>query len=194
MEVLITTSIWYCLYQLRPNDITRNYLSAIHATSVILFYLSSMNILYLYYISMGYYLADIIHEITTIQKTITLYQVGVIVHHAIVILSLHTLFDIYNAPYYYKAFFLAEISNFPLYVHGHLMLINYPNRTVINIMLVIQILAYTILRLYLWYPIIYNIYMSNNFHYHLMLSVGIIYFISIVWIYKLLIVLRKSMK
>lgn len=180
-----STVVWYFLYRLSPNDVTRNCLSAVHATAVVGSYLLQPNVQYIYYTSMGYYIADCAHELLSIKGTLALSQFGIVLHHIIMLFGLGTFFDPVNAMYFYKAYYLAEISNYPLYVRFHLRYMNYTNAFVVTTVVFFQALAYIVLRLWLCGVVIQDMIANNAMNTPLYIMSGMLYLMSTVWAYKI---------
>lgn len=186
-----TTLVWYLLYRFSPTDLTRNCLSAVHATVVVASYLLHTNVEFLYYVSMGYYIADGIHELIDIfgpqntKGTVALSQFGIVLHHIIMVFALGTLFDPANSPYFYKAYYYAELSNYPLYIRFHLRFINYTNRWVVTMVVFFQALAYIVLRLWMCGVLIHEMYINNAMNLGLYVMSSMLYIMSAVWAYKI---------
>lgn len=185
--LVASTCFWYFLYRLSPNNITRNYLSAVHATFIVTSYLFVSNIEYLYYPSIGYYIADCLHEINGIyhSNNIELTQIGIVIHHIIMLLGLGTLFDPANAQYFYKAYWLAEISNYPLYIRSHLRNKKILNTFVTIIVIFFQVLLFIVLRLWLCGIIMYDMYNNNAMNMPLYIMSSTLYIMSAIWTYML---------
>jgi len=187
--LLASTVTWYFLYRFSPTDVTRNFLSAVHATAVVTSYLIRPNVEYLYYTSMGYYIADCMHELIGIfgpqNTTLALSQFGIVLHHIIMLFGLGTLFDPANIQYFYRAYYLAEISNYPLYIRFHLRNINYTNPVVVTTVVFFQALAYIVLRLWLCGVIMLDMIANDAMNTPLYIMTGMLYLMSTVWAYKI---------
>jgi hypothetical protein len=135
---------------------------------------------------MGYFILDLIHELRSVKKTghMTLLHFGLIVHHLVMLYTLGTLFNPVTGPYYYRGFFLAEFSNYPMYAYFHARAINYKSRTVNLLLLFLQALLYFILRIVELGFILYETYNNGILSGALFISALIIYSISCVWFYK----------
>jgi len=187
--LLASTITWYILYRFSPTDVTRNCLSVVHATVVVASYLYWPNVDYLYYTSMGYYIADGVHELIGIfgpkKTTLALSQFGIVLHHIIMLFGLGTLFDPVNVIYFYRAYYLAEISNYPLYVRYHLRYMNCTNTVIVTTVVFFQALAYIVLRLLLCGVIMLDMIANNAMNKPLYIMTGMLYLMSTVWAYKI---------
>lgn len=185
--------LWYCLgdYLYYANNysfkIARNLVSALHALSSILLYSINMNILFMYYISRGYYAIDTVYEVIDVKNgpSFRLYQLGMLVHHLVTFYSLQFLLNPAASHYVSKTFFLAEVSNLPLYLMKHMRLKGYTNKYLMNGIIGLELVAYIVLRMIMCLPIIYQVILNPNVPLQLKPMTAIMYVISGVWTYKL---------
>jgi len=187
-----STFVWFGLTYLMHKlnnfntKIARNFISAMHATSVVIFYLFDFQPRFLFYITSGYYLADGIVESYYLIKTNRLYNLSILIHHVISWMATYKLtdqIDLFGSKYFLGAFFTIELSNYPVYLVYHLKTIGYNNNTVIKLLTVLEIISYIILRVYMCGIKLYESYVFGLFPLHLILSCGFIYVISIIWLY-----------
>ena len=181
----IGDSIYY--YNNSDFKIARNLTSAIHAVSVIFFYLIKFNPLYLFYISRGYYIIDSLYELIQMKKnnSIRLYQLGILLHHVLTIIGLNYLTNDLTSHHIYRTYFLAEVSNLPMYLIRYLLHNNNNNKYLIKGLTIVEFAAYVYLRLILCVPIIIAVFKDQNTPNLLRLMTLAIYTISGMWTYKL---------
>lgn len=195
--ILLWMGLAYFLYDDKSNNIkiTRNYISTIHATFVLLFFSFSVPTSCLFYVSTGYYTFDGIMDLYYLIKTRRFYNMTIIVHHIVSCLILCYLRDSVVSKYIYYSFFLTETSNFPIYLVYHLNQKKYDNKFVIKSFIVIEALSFLILRLVLCGRNLYSAYISNEVPYLPIVCGGIIYVMSIIWLYGMVLqIFRKSNK
>lgn len=119
--------------------LTRNCLSATHASIVVLAYLLNIPGHTVFYVSCGYYILDGSMEVGDFITNRRLQNCLMIFHHIISVYGLSYLFvsELYHHIYY--AFFLIEVSNFPIYIVYYLKTIRYPNQCVIMLAILLEI-------------------------------------------------------
>ena len=115
-------------------------------------------------------------------------------HHVISCVILNYLNDEVTAKYLYYSFFLVETSNFPIYLVYHLKSIKYNNETVIKSLIVVEALSFLILRLVLCGLNLYQTIMSGEVPYPPILGGIAIYFMSVIWLYGMLLYIFKNKK
>jgi len=150
---IISTICWtflnfvYLYYNANNKKLASNFTSATHATSVVFAYLLGIPGQYLFYASCGYYCFDGILNFYEFIFTKRLQNFLMIFHHFISIygLSCMEIPELYHHVYY--AFFLIEVSNFPIYVIYHLKTIKYSNQCIIILVLLSEILMSFICRM-----------------------------------------------
>lgn len=191
---IIPAATWYLIsnavYYYNNDDfkIARNITSSLHALTVIFFYQFNLSVLPLFYISRGYYLIDTMYELSSLKSalSIKLFQLGMLFHHIVTILSLYYLINPVTTGYLYYSYFLAELSNLPMYVMRHLHSINMTNKYIITPILLIEFLAYIIFRMIMCVPIMYAVFLNSNSQMILKSMVISMYCLSGFWTYKLL--------
>jgi hypothetical protein len=184
---------WYYLgnmlfyYNEYNSKVARNLTSLMHALSVIFFYTTNIDVYFLYLVSQGYYAIDTAYEIVDLRraKAIRLYQVGILAHHFVTLYGLQYLINPLTTHYIYDTFFLAELSNLPLYLMRHLMSKGYYNKYLIKGVTFLEFIAYLGLRILLCVPIIYSVFTDPNVDMLLKAMTGAMYFISGFWTYKM---------
>lgn len=131
--------------------LSRMNVSAVHAVTVIIAYLMEVSGNTLYQISFSYYLLDTIYELITMyqNKKYGIIDLGMIMHHILTMLTVSYLSNQDYGMDIYKAYYMAELSNLPMYLAYHLKHIKYNNKLVITSIVSLEIMAYIILRLYL---------------------------------------------
>lgn len=187
--------LWYYIgnffYYLYNHDfkISRNIASFIHASSVILFYNLNINYnaLILYYISRGYYLIDTLYELVTYKtaSTISVYQLGMLLHHVVTLFSIEYLLYPNSVKYVFYCYYLAELSNLPMYLMRHLNSLKVTNKYLLGLILVSEFVSYIVLRMIMCIPIMYKVYYDSNIDNTLKSMTIIMYCISGYWSYKL---------
>ena len=188
-SILCGCVLWYYLYKTNllnlstHHQATRNVLSALHASSVVLFYKYATS--HIYYVSLSYYLVDLLHELNELEGIPNKLQLGMMLHHILIIFSTGSMFDPQLAPYYYHVFYLAELSNFPLYAYYHMKNMNYQNHYVMTAILFLQSLSFAVLRLGGWAPSIYHAYSKNLLSNYMMFASIIVYILSATWCYMM---------
>ncbi len=190
---VIPVATWYLIgntvYYYNNDDfkIARNITSSLHALSVILFYQFSLSVLPLFYLSRGYYLMDTLYELVSLKSasSIKLFHLGMLLHHIVTILSLYYLINPATTFYLYYSYFLAELSNLPMYVMRHLHSINITNKYIVTPILLMEFLAYIIFRMIMCVPIMYAVFLDTNVPIQLKSMTFLMYGLSGFWTYKL---------
>ena len=187
--------IWYNIgnyfyYNLNKKNfkLSRMNVSAVHAISVILSYLIGIPGHLLIYWSTTYYIMDTLYEGVNLyspEKNVNLYEFGIILHHIISIFIISYLPQPIIGNYIYQSFFLAEVSNLPMYLVYHLQKIGYTNNYVLKSVIFVEALAYIICRLVLCSEIAYDMFFRNDVPWSIWISSVVILIISAVWTIKL---------
>ena len=194
-SVYIWFGLTYVMYLLSNIKIARNIISSIHATSVIMFYMSGFMPMYLFYITVGYYIADSIIELYLFARTYRLYNLTILIHHIMSCLITYKLtdqLDLVGAQYLLEAFAILELSNYPIYLVYHLKIIGYDNDFVIKLLTMGEIISFMILRIYICGGKLFEAYTLKLFPQFLILISGLIYAMSIFWLYGMCVQLVKK--
>ena len=194
---IVTLLLWMGLSLILYNNtnnikITRNYISTIHATFVLLFYIFSVPSSCLFYVTLGYYAFDGIIELYYLFKTKRFYNLTLLIHHIVACVVVCYLRDPIVSKYLYYSFFLTEVSNFPIYLVYHLKSKGYNNENVIKMLICIEVLSFFILRLVLCGFNLHEIIVSNDVTYIPILAGIIIYGMSIIWLYGMILQIFKK--
>lgn len=187
--------IWYQIgdylyYNINKKNfkLSRMHVSAIHATSVILSYLIGISGHLLMYWSTAYYVIDTIYEFINLykpEKKINLYEFGIVIHHFISMFILSYIPHPNIGYHVYKSFFLAEVSNLPMYTVYHLQKVGYTNNYILKPTIFIEAMAFIICRLIICGQIAYEMFFRPDVPWSVWLaSIGIL-IISAVWVGKL---------
>ena len=184
---------WYyfgnmiCYYNQYNFKVARNIISAIHALSVISLYSLNVNIMLMYLISRGYYTVDTAYEVADLKRanSIKLYQLGMLLHHFVTLYGLQYMINPLTSYYVTYTFFLAEVSNLPLYLMRHLRSKGYYNKYLIKGITFLEFVAYFVLRICMCIPIIYNVFIYSNVDIYLKCMTITMYLISGFWTYKM---------
>lgn len=189
--LLITWSLLnYIIYKINNNNFkqSRMQVSFLHAITVMISYLSNISGELLYYWSLVYYIIDGIPELVIIlqKREISLFNFGIIFHHIITIKMLDYLTYLETVKYMYYAFFLAEISNIPMYIVYQLKSINYANKLVLKVLIFIEFITYLIARLIIGSYYLYIMWFDINVPWLMYISSWILLGISIIWTIKLI--------
>lgn len=195
-SVLVSSLWWWCVNYLisrksSESKVTRNLVSSVHAVAVISTFLANYfgrittteSLNFLYVSSMGYYLSDTLNEAKELCKGFRLYQLGMMAHHIITISALGYLFDPVASNYLYMSFFLAEVSNLPLYLmyHYHKRLTNHH---IVFAIVFTEFLGYLVLRMIICLIIIVDSFCVDTSYAFRAMAVSM-YLISGIWAYKL---------
>lgn len=189
--------IWGCIgnyyyYNIYNKNfkLSRMSVSATHAVTVILSYVIGIPGNILMHVSISYYLIDTVYELMNSleqNKKIKIYDLGIVLHHVVSIVAL-TYFTYLKTEYYlYKAFYLAEISNLPMYLVYHLQKINYANNYVLKPLIAVEALGFIILRLIMGGSIFYEMLFENEIAGIIYILSIIMLIISVVWSQKLIV-------
>ena len=191
--------IWYQIQNYLYNTIahktfkiSRNFVSAIHATTVIFSYLVGIPGYILLHLSITYYIMDSMYELMNLlwpekpNRKITIYDLGMLLHHVICITVL-TQFTHPTVEYHvFRAFFLSEVSNMPMYLVYHLKGVKYMNTNMIKFIIAIEALGYIVLRLIIGGKITYDMWFEKDISSFVFTSAILILIISAVWTNKLI--------
>lgn len=153
----ITTIGWILLailfYKISPNFIiAKNWVSLVHALTVVIFYLMSMDETILFYISCTYYLLDTFY---TVYYYVGIFDFGLILHHIFTIGAITYMKDEEVSGYVRFIFFVAELSNLPMYFAEYFEMIG-NKRQAYNFIL-IEVIIYVILRLIFGLYVMYDV-------------------------------------
>ncbi|ARF12228.1 hypothetical protein Klosneuvirus_4_43 [Klosneuvirus KNV1] len=167
--------------------------STTHASIIVLSYLIGIPGTIVYYISITYYILDTCYELIDLipDKTnkpiqIRLYNLGIFIHHAIIIYSIKYIANEVTEKTIFYAFYLAELSNFPLYAVQYFKKTKYQNQIIINMFVIIEIISYLYLRLYLCGYHAYLLLFEQNIPYAVTITAWSMLIISAVWTWKLI--------
>lgn len=167
--------------------------STTHASIIVLSYLIGIPGTIVYYISITYYILDTCYEIIALIPNkydkpfqFRLYNLGIFIHHIIIIYSIKYIADEITEKSIFYAFYLAELSNFPLYAVQYLKKTKYQNLIIINLVIIIEIIAYLYLRLYLCGYNAYIILFDPKIPYTVIITAWSMLIISAIWTSKLM--------
>lgn len=132
--------------------IAKNWVSLVHALIVVIFYLTNINETILFYISCTYYLLDTIY---TVYYYVGIFDFGLILHHIFTIGAIIYLTDEEASVYIRFIFFVAELSNLPMYFAEYFEMIG-DKRWTYNFIL-LEVLSYIILRLIFGLYVMYDV-------------------------------------
>lgn len=156
--------------------------SVVHAVIVILSYLFGIPGYILAFISIGYYVTDTIYEF--IRLKLSIFRLSMIHYHLVTIVGLTYFDETSITNYIYYAFYLAEISNLPLYLAYQLKKMNYQQK-VIDFVIFVEILGYVVLRLCLYTEIAYRMMLDVRVPVAINVASVLMIIISAVWTYSL---------
>jgi len=173
-------------------DIATLFNSVTHASIVVLSYLIGIPGTVIYYITISYYIIDTCYELISLipfksEKPLKfrLYNLGILIHHVLIIYSIKYITDELSGKYIFYAFYLAELSNFPMYAVQYLKKTKYQNQIVVNLLVILEIIAYTYLRLYLCGYQSYLLLFVPGIPITVILTSWAMIIISAFWTYKL---------
>lgn len=188
--------VWYFIgnylyYNINNGNfkLSRTHVSVIHASSVVISYLFGMPGYILYYWSLTYYMMDTLYELADLyrsNKSIKLYELGMLLHHVISIIVLGYLWSHHTEKHMYYAYYLAELSNFPMYLVHHLKTVGYNNKYMLKVLIFIEAVAFIFLRLVLGSMISFEIMWLEHIPIFMKISSIILLIISLVWTNKLI--------
>jgi hypothetical protein len=162
--------------------IIRNWISTCHALTVIIFYNIGIPSSLLFYISMSYFILDSIYELSQL-KGFKLFELGMLVHHAIAISSLFMLKE--SSPHtsmVYFFYYILELSNIPMYLVYHLKQVKYTSK----LLVLFETFVYIYLRLYVCGTEIYHYFCTTEGELIIKFYMIIMLSLSIVWATKLI--------
>lgn len=140
-------------YKINPNFlIAKNWVSFVHALTVVIFYLVGANESSLFYISCTYYLLDTLY---TIYYYVGIFDTGLILHHIFTIGAIMYLSNERVSSYVRFIFFVAELSNIPMYFAEYFIMVN--NKMWAHIFTVAEIISYACLRLIFGLYVMYDV-------------------------------------
>jgi len=167
--------------------------SVTHASLIVFSYLIGLPGIVVYYISITYYILDTCYELIDLIPykpdkpfQFRLYNLGIFIHHIIIIYSIKYIAHEVTEKQIYYAFYLAELSNFPLYAVQYCKKTKYQNHIVINLLVILEIISYLYLRLYLCGYHAYLLLFEQNIPYAVTITAWSMLIISAVWTWKLI--------
>jgi hypothetical protein len=197
-NIILSLYVWHSLanvlnYFNNNFKLSRMNISAVHALTVIFFYLFDRSVYILYYISLAYYIMDTKYELTNIMysKKKSLYDFGIIIHHLLSMSIISYLLIPSVNIYVFYAYFLSEISNLPMYLAYHLIHINYPNKTLIRWITITEAFSFGFFRLCLGGYKAYQVWYMPDTPMFIIVSSVILLLISLIWTIKLSVQLMK---
>jgi hypothetical protein len=171
--------------------VSRMFVSATHATSVILAYYMNIPGYYLYYFSVSYYLVDTFFELTNIllpengHKNIKLFDCGIVLHHFVTMSGLVYLWYPETQNHMYYAFCMSEISNLPMYV-VYYMKHKKIDEEITRKAIICEAIAYVFIRLILGSKMVCELWYNDNIPSLMTFSAIIILVLSYVWTAKVI--------
>lgn len=199
IALLLVSFLWlyygYRMYYIADKnyDIANIFNSTTHAIIVVGCYIFGIAGSTLYYISITYYLVDTLYEFINLVPQnknkpikIGLYNMGILIHHLIIIISINYLYYEETNKRMYYAFYLAELSNFPMYVVKYLKKVGYQNTIIVHAIIIIEIIGYIYLRLYLGGIEAIMLLFEANSPWLIIFASFAMLIISAVWTYKLI--------
>ena len=185
---IFSTFIWFLIpisfyYTQRLSwKVVSNITSALHATSVVMFYLFNVDPLVLYYSSCGYYIYDGILNLYYFTKSKNSGYLFMIAHHAATVLTMTYLFTPVCTEMIYKNFFLLEFSNYPLYIVYHLKSIKYQNQYIVGFFILMEAVASIVCRFIFGTKDLYYIFFMKDFPWVPLIMGILLYIISAIWL------------
>lgn len=132
--------------------IAKNWVSLVHALIVVVFYITNVKETILFYISCSYYLLDTFY---TLYYYVGIFDFGLILHHIFTIGAIIYLTDEKVSVYVRFIFFVAELSNLPMYFAEYFEMIG--NKRLAFNFILLEVLSYIILRLIFGLYVIYDV-------------------------------------
>jgi hypothetical protein len=165
------------------------HVSVVHASSVIIAYLIGVPGYILYYWSITYYMMDTLYELVDLVKvnrSIALYDFGMLVHHVVSMIVLEYLWHHHTQKHMYYAFYLAELSNLPMYLVYHLKNSGFKNKYLMKGLIFIEAIAFIGLRLILGGMLSFELMWMQHIPVFMKVASVILLIISLVWTNKLI--------
>ncbi|QKF93579.1 hypothetical protein QKU48_gp0121 [Fadolivirus algeromassiliense] len=172
--------------------LVRNYISAIHATSILTLFSLGISGHYVFYLTSMYYLMDGMVELYYSIRNRKLYNLMMVMHHTISIYILAYLQSPVIVDKLYYSFCMVEASNFPIYLVYHLKSKKYNNEFIIRGLILCEMLSFLVFRFAIGG---YNTYLSlfdKDVPYLVMFSSISILIMSSVWFYGMWVQLFKK--
>jgi hypothetical protein len=170
--------------------VSRNFISTIHASLVLIFYTFNVSYLSLFAMSFSYYIFDALIEFYEFMKLRRLYNLCMIVHHLVSCFAISYLLDQKLTEIIYYAFCMIEISNFPIYLTYYLIQKKFNNKIFIKFLILSEAVSFFVLRLYIYGSILLGS-INEDVEYQLLVGGWLIYVISLGWFYGMLVQLFK---
>lgn len=140
-------------YKFSPNFIiAKNWVSFVHASTVVIFYLTNCSESNLFYISCAYYFLDTVYTLYYFKG---IFDFGLILHHIFTIAAITYLDNKEVSEYVRFIFFIAELSNLPMYFAEYFEMV--ANKKLARIFILVEIISYTNLRLMFGLYVMYDI-------------------------------------
>lgn len=174
-------------YFIKDFKVTRMLISTFHALSIILSYNMNYQGSMLTDWSITYYLMDMFYEL---QDQFRLFKLGIILHHILAIINVSYLNDKVVEHYIFYIFYIAEISNMPMYLWYYLSHTGYSNHPILNYIILSEIIFYIILRLGIGTYMSYQYFFIPEMPILINISSVIMLIISMIWTIKLIKQLR----
>jgi hypothetical protein len=167
------------------SKLVRNFFNALHAIIVVFSYLTKVSGVTLVYISLSYFIADTLYELSL--KPSKIYDFGITLHHFFSMLSLIYLReDDPLGQMVYYLYFSLELSNLPMYVVYYLKQIKYCNTSVFRLLLMFETIFYIYMRLYLGGSRVYEYFQEPEGSLIIKTYMVIFVTLSAIWSIKLL--------
>lgn len=171
--------------------LSKLYVSVVHASSVVLSYLIGVPGYILLYWSTTYYIIDTFYEIlelVSFDKKSRLYTLGMLLHHGLTIMALKYLCYPATVNYMYYAFFLAELSNFPMYLVYQLKSLGYDHDHpyLLKFVICIEAMTFIYLRLIIGGSMGYEMFWKEEIPPFMKFSAYVVFIISLIWTNKLI--------
>ena len=168
-------------------SLSRNIFSATHAYScvpmVALVLYGMLSYKWVIYWSTAYFISDTIPMLLFNKYNVI--TIAYIIHHIIAVISLYSMnYDQYR-PYVLQTVFIAEISNFPLYIVYYLKK-KKSNRHIYHTCLGIETVHYSILRIIGLGYCFYHIVRDFGHNYAITFGCTLIYGMGLIWSHKLI--------
>lgn len=172
----------------------RNLCNACHAICVVIAYITSLPSNQLFYGSIMYFMCDTYYEILCMRKrqfNVKIYELGMIIHHLVSMLSmLYLLNPGPTADMVYYFYYILEFSNIPMYLVYHLKQIKYSNKSLLKMLLVGETFWYIYFRLYLGGSRIYEYLCNDGESLIIKCYMITLWVLSVIWSIKLSVQLK----
>jgi hypothetical protein len=167
--------------------VSRNKVSTVHASGVVAAYFLSIDPTYIIYWSTSYYVIDTLFELGTrsydFKKKLLkiVLEYAMVFHHLVSIGVVQNLTDPHVGDIIFAGLYLAEISNFPMYVVYHLKAIKSERHTLIKCLIVLEIVFNVYFRLYTGSFFFYRLATSGYMTMFMLFATISMYLLSIFW-------------